>query len=309
MQYRILGHTGIRVSSLSFGASSLGGVFHRVSTADGIRTVRAALDHGINLVDCSPYYGDKKAEEVLGIAIGEIPRDTYLLSTKVGRYWQNGKKYWDYSGERVVKSVEESLARLKSDHIDFIHCHDIEFADPLQIVNETLPALQKLKETGKVRFLGITGLPLQNLKDVIDNSPGLVEMVLTFCHYTLQDDSLLDYLDHFDEKKVAVINASPLAMGLLSERGAPDWHPADESLREKCREAADFCRTQGEKIEKLAIQYTVNHPGIPTTLVGTANPDTIVRNIGWTEGAIDNELLQRVLDILQPVRRKTWKNS
>jgi aryl-alcohol dehydrogenase-like predicted oxidoreductase len=310
MEYRILGNTGIRISSLSFGASSLGGVFHQVNKNEGIKTVRMAIDHGINLVDCSPYYGDLKAEEILGTALSEIPRDKYFVSTKVGRYWQNGEKIWDYSAEKTIKSVDESLRRLKTDYIDFIHCHDIEFADPGQIINETLPALHRLKVAGKAGYVGITGLPLKKIKYLIDLAdPGLVELVLTFCHYTLQDDSLLDYLEYFNRRNVGVINASPLSMGLLSERGAPEWHPASAEIRETCKIAADFCRQKGEKIEKLALQFSVQHKGIPTTLVGTANPETILRNIRWVGESIDVGLLQEVLSILKPINRKTWENS
>jgi L-galactose dehydrogenase len=310
MEYRILGKTGFRISNLSFGASSLGGVFHPVTKNDGIKTVRQAIDHGINLVDCSPYYGNQKAEKILGSALQEIPRDKYLVSTKVGRYWSQGQKTWDYSAEKVISSVEESLRRLKTDHIDFIHCHDIEFAHPGQIINETLPALHRLKETGKVGFVGITGLPLEKLKYIIENAArGMVELVLTFCHYTLQDDSLLDYLAFFNQRNVGVINASPLGMGLLSDKGVPEWHPADGEIRKICKKAAEYCRQQGEKIEKLAIQFSVNHNSIPTTLVGTANSETIMQNIQWTSESINKKLQQEVSAILKPIHRKTWKNS
>ncbi|MBS0001048.1 MAG: aldo/keto reductase [Cyclobacteriaceae bacterium] len=310
MEYRVLGKTGIKISRLSFGASSLGGIFHPVDTGDGIKAVHAALDYGINLIDCSPYYGDMKAENMLGSALRDISRDRFFLSTKVGRYWHNGEKSWDYSAGKAVKSVDESLKRLKVDHIDFIYCHDIEFARPEQIIQETLPALHRLKETGKVRFVGITGLPLRNFRYIIDHSaPGLVELVLTFCHYTLQDDSLVDYLDYFEKKNVGVINASPLSMGLLSEKGAPDWQPAGQEIREICQKAAQFCHQEGIKIEKLALQFSVHHNDVPTTLVGTSSADTIVRNIQWIGESMDMSLLQAVLAILKPIHRKTWKNS
>src|SRR5215213_3667297 len=86
MEYRALGHTGLKVSALSFGGSSLGGVFHNINEADGIRTVHVALDGGVNFIDTSPYYGITRAETVLGKALKEIARDRYLLATKVGQY-------------------------------------------------------------------------------------------------------------------------------------------------------------------------------------------------------------------------------
>jgi aryl-alcohol dehydrogenase-like predicted oxidoreductase len=310
MEYRELGCTGIMVSNLSFGASSLGGVFHPVSEKEGIKTVLSAVDYGINLIDCSPYYGDLKAEKVLGTALKQISRDQVFISTKVGRYWLNGQKHWDYSANTVMESVDASLQRLHLDYIDIIHCHDIEFADLNQIVEETLPALHRLKESGKVRYVGITGLPLENFRYVIDRaSPGMVEMILTFCHYTLQDDSLTDYLDYFKKYRIGVINASPLGMGLLTTRGVPEWHPASPEIQNACQKAAQFCKDHGEKIEKLAIQFSTHLENIPTTLVSTANEATIIQNIQWTSEPMNNDLLQKVLALLKSVHRNTWKNS
>ena len=310
MEYRFLGKTGLKVSNLSYGASSLGGVFHSIKEADGLKAVHTAIDNGINLIDVSPYYGDLKAEIVLGKALREIARDKYYLSTKVGRYWSNGKKNWDYSADRVTKSVDESLKRLNIEYIDFIHCHDIEFSDKDQIINETLPALYALKETGKVKHVGITGLPLENFKYVIDRvGKGVVETILTFCHYSLNDDALIDYLDYFEEHQVGIINAAPLSMGLLTERGVPEWHPAAKEIVNTCKNAAEYCKTKNAKIEQLAVKYSVDNIRIPTTLVSTANPENLLNNIKWAESPLDENLLKEVLDILKPINRMTWDNS
>jgi aryl-alcohol dehydrogenase-like predicted oxidoreductase len=310
MERRKLGKTGMEVSCLSLGASSLGGVFHDINEQQGIKTVCTAVENGINFIDVSPYYGFLKAETVLGKALQQLPRDQYYLSTKVGRYGQDGVKSWDYSGARAVQSVEESLTRLHLDYIDLINVHDIEFSDLDQVINETLPALQSMKAAGVVGHVGITGLPLEQLRYIIERVPtGTVETVLSFCHYCLNDTALEDYVPFFEEQGVGIINASPLAMGMLSERGAPDWHPASEQVREHARQAAAFCKSQGYPIEKLAIQFSVSHPGIATTLVSTATPDNILRNIRWATEPLDTALLQEVQQILQPVLNETWKNS
>src|SRR6266550_3254829 len=162
MQYRSLGDTGLKVSSLSFGASSLGGVFQPINEDAGIRTVHLSVERGINFIDVSPFDGLTKAETVLGKALRSLPRDKYILSTKVGRYGMEMKDF-DFSAKRVTASVDESLARLGVDHIDVIQCHDIEFGSLDQVVNETVPALGKLQQAGKVRFVGVTGLPLNAL--------------------------------------------------------------------------------------------------------------------------------------------------
>lgn len=310
MKYNEIGKTGMKVSSLSFGASSLGSVFHSIREADGIEAVFTAIDAGINFIDVSPYYGHYKAETVLGKALKEIPRDKYYLSTKVGRYGKDGINTWDYSGKRATESVYESMERLNIDYIDLINVHDIEFSDLHQVVNETLPALTELKKKGVVGHVGITDLQLENLQWVIDHSePGTVESVLNFCHYCLNDDKLTDYLDYFEQRGIGIINASPLAMGLLSQRGVPDWHPAPKPLVEVCKQAAEYCNTKGYPIEKLAMQYAVSNPRIATTLFSSANPDNVCKNIQYIEEPIDWEMVKEVQDIIGEQKRVSWANS
>lgn len=310
MKYRELGKTGMMVPVLSFGASSLGGVFHSVREEDAIEAVFTAIDNGLNFIDVSPYYGHYKAETVLGKALKEIPRDKYLLSTKVGRYGENGVNTWDYSARRATESVYESMERLHVDYIDLINVHDIEFADLHQVAEETLPALVELKQKGLVGHVGITDLQLENLKWVIDHTaPGMVECVLNFCHYSLNDDKLVDFLDFFEERGLGVINASPLSMGLLTQRGIPEWHPAPKPLVEACRKAVRYCAEQGYPIEKLAIQFAVSNPRIPTTLFSSANPQSILKNVSYAEEPIDWELVRKVQEIIGDQMRVSWANS
>ena len=306
----------MRVSNLGFGASSLGGVFHDIREAEGIEAVHVAVDNGINFIDVSPYYGHLKAEIVLGKALKEIPRDKYYLSTKVGRYGKDGKNYWDYSAERVTASVFESMERLNIDYIDLINVHDVEFQGDLpgglqKVVDETLPALVELRKKGVVGHVGITDLQPENLKWVIEHSePGTVESVLSFCHYCLNDEMLLDYLDFFETNNIGVINASPFSMGLLSQRGAPAWHPAPEALKEACRKATEYCNEQGYPIDKLAIQYSTSlNPRIATTLFSSANPKNVLKNIGYVNEPFDASLAQKVQEIIGDQMRVRWKNT
>lgn len=310
MEYRDLGKTGLKVPVLSFGASSLGGVFHSIKENDALRAVFTAVENGLNFIDVSPYYGHYKAETVLGKALKELPRESFILSTKVGRYGKDGVNTWDYSAKRAKESVYESMERLNIDYIDLINVHDIEFADLHQVVNETLPALVELREKGIVGHVGITDLQLENLKWVIENSEqGVVESVLNFCHYSLNDDKLSDFLDFFDERGIGVINASPFSMGLLTQRGIPDWHPAPKPLVEACKRAAAYCSEQGYPIEKLAIQYSVSNPRIPTTLFSSANPDSVLKNIKYIEEPIDWKLVKKVKEIIGDQQRVSWANS
>jgi len=304
MHYRELGQTGLKVSVLSFGASPLGNAFRNIDEGEGIRTVRTALDLGINFLDTSPHYGVTRSEIVLGRALEGVPRESYYLATKVGQY---GPGNFDFSATRVTQSLDESCRRLGTDYIDVLHCHDIEFADLGQIVNETLPALVKLREAGRVGHLGITGLPLKIFPGVIDRvAPGTVEAVLSFCRYCLNDDALAPLVPYFQRKGVGVINASATGMGLLSERGAPDWHPAPQSIKDGCRRAVEYCASIGADITKLALQFAVHHPAIATTLVGTANPENIRKNVAWIEEPIDFELMAGVLGVLKPIHNHNF---
>ena len=311
MQYNLLGKTGMKVSNLSFGASSLGGVFHSLREEEGIKAVYTAIDLGINFIDVSPYYGHLKAETVLGKALANIPREKYFLSTKVGRYGKDGVNTWDYSAKRATESVYESMERLNVDYIDLINVHDIEFADLNQVVEETLPALVKLREKGVVGHVGITDLQPENIKWVIEHADeGTVESVLCFCHYCLNDDMLLDYLDFFEERSIGVINASPLSMGLLSQRGTPDWHPAPQSLKDACRKATEYCNTKQYPIEKLAMQFSTSlNPRIATTLFSSTNPANVRRNVEFVSEPADPQFVSEVRNIIGDQQRVRWKNS
>ena len=300
----------MKVSAISLGASSLGGVFHPLREERGIEAVKTAVECGINFIDVSPYYGHFKAETVLGKALRQIPRDKYYLSTKVGRYGMDGVNTWDYSGKRAQESVKESMDRLNVDHIDLINVHDIEFADLEQVCAETLPALVDLRQKGIVGHVGITNLTLRHFKYVIEHVPaGTVESVLSFCHYTLNDDSLVDYLDFFEQHGIGVINASPYSMGLLTARGVPDWHPAPAALVRLAGRAADFCSRKGVPIEKLAVQYSVSNPRIASTLFSTTNPENVLKTIEYATSPADWELISEVRHILEPGYRDTWVNS
>lgn len=311
MVYNEIGKTGMRVSNLGFGASSLGGVFHSIREEEGIQAVFTAVENGINFIDVSPYYGHLKAETVLGKALKDIPRDKYYLSTKVGRYGKDGVNTWDYSAKRATESVYESMERLHVDYIDLINVHDVEFADLQQVVDETLPALVELRKKGIVRHVGITDLQPENLHWVIEHSPeGTVESILNFCHYSLNDDMLLDYLDFFEKKGIGVINASPFSMGLLSQRGTPDWHPAPAPLKEACAKAAAYCQEKGYPIEKLAIQFSTSlNPRIATTLFSSANPQNVLKNIDYVNQPMDEQLVKEVRAIIGDQMRVRWKNS
>jgi L-galactose dehydrogenase len=300
MQYRPLGSTGLQVSALAFGASPLGGVFRSIDTADGVAAVHTALDLGINLLDVSPYYGLSVAETVLGRALIGVDRDSYILATKVGRY---GDADFDFSAQRVVASAHESMRRLGVDYLDVLQCHDIEFGDLDQIVDETLPALEGLRDAGLVRFIGVTCFPVPALVSVARRHR--IDTVMSYCNYTIQNRNLEPWLGDLDAEGIGVMNASPLGMGLLTNRGVPAWHLAPASVVAACAEAAALCAARGSDIAKLALQFAVQAP-VATTVVGSADPANMMRNAAWIEEEIDLDLLRDIEALLAPVRDVGW---
>ncbi|WP_458119239.1 aldo/keto reductase [Paenibacillus sp. Z6-24] len=304
MNRRKLGNTGLEVSPISLGAAPLGHVFGNIDEDQGVRAVLEALEQGINLVDTSPYYGVTRSEQVLGRALRQLPRDRYILSTKAGRY--NDREF-DFSRQRILDSVDESLQRLGTDYADILLLHDIEFGDLNIVLDEAIPALQQLKLAGKIRFYGVSCLPLGGYERVLEHTD--LDVILSYCHYTLNDSTLTNLLPLLEERGIGVINAAPLAMGLLSDKGPADWHPASSEIKQRCREAAEFCRQQGTSLTRLAIQYAVSNERLATTIVGTASTAEMADNIRWAAQPLDQQLLQRVMDILEPIQGQTWPSG
>lgn len=306
MKYRELGRTGWKVSVLGYGASPLGDAFGGVDEKEGIRAVRTAIDLGINFLDVSPDFKSAKAEIVLGKALREIPRHKFYLAAKVGRHGR-GEKDFDFSAAQVVRSVDESLKRLRVAHIDLIQCHDVEFASLTQVAEETIPALQKLKQQGKVQKIGVTALPLKTFRKLLERTR--VDAILSYCHYCLNDITLVQMFPFLRSKGAGIINASPFAMGLLTEKGPPKWHPAPAAIRDACARAVEHCKKKKANLARLALQFAVGNKDIATTLVGTGSPKKIKENVRWLEEKPDLGLLAEVQDILAPIRNQTWPSG
>jgi aryl-alcohol dehydrogenase-like predicted oxidoreductase len=238
------------------------------------------------------------SEVLLGVALRDVPRDRYLLGTKLGRY---DLGHFDFSTKRVVESVDVSLHRLGTDHFDIMLCHDIEFVEMQQIVDETLPALRKLQHAGKVRFIGISGYPMNVFRFVLDQTD--LDVMLSYNQYCLQNTRLADELvPYLKAKGVGIMNAGPFAARLLTNATLPAWHKEPLAVREACRRAAEHCAKHGVDIAQLAVQFSIAHPDITTTIAGSANPDNIRNWAKWAALPRDPQLLDDVLKILEPVK-------
>ena len=296
MEYRELGNTGLKLPVLSFGASSLGQEFRQVDLGEAISAVHAALDVGMNFIDTSPFYGRGMSEVLLGPALRGVPRDSYILGTKLGRY---DGHHFDFSAKRVVESIDVSLHRMGVEHLDIILCHDIEFVDMSQIVDETLPAVRKIQEQGKVRFVGISGYPMKIFKYVLDRTD--LDVVLSYNHYTLQNTMFADLVPYLKEKQVGIMNAAPFSARLLTNAPLPPWHKTTDEVRAVARRAAEHCQKKGVDIAQLAVQFSIANPDMTTCITGSANPDRVRQWATWAELPLDVELVAEVQEILKPI--------
>uniref|UniRef100_A0A1A9W454 NADP-dependent oxidoreductase domain-containing protein n=1 Tax=Glossina brevipalpis TaxID=37001 RepID=A0A1A9W454_9MUSC len=269
MQYSTLGKTGLLISKISFGAAVFSSIYGEFDAKEAKETLIKALKSGINYIDTAPWYGQGQSEKFLGQVLKDIPRSTYYIATKVGRYSINYKEMFDFSAKRTRESLEKSLKLLGLDYVDVIQIHDIEFAKDLDIViNECLSELQQLVNEGKAKFIGITGYPLDCLKECIMRAPGKFDVVLSYTRYTLLDNSLKGYIEFFQNENLGIVCASGHAMGLLTNCGPPSWHPASDEQKQLCRKAANICKQAGIELGKLAMYHFFQLSGATTFLTG-----------------------------------------
>jgi L-galactose dehydrogenase len=304
MRYRKLGCTDLEVSVLGFGASPLGDVFSVTDPVEGKLAVHYAIERGINFFDVSPYYGVTLAEQRLGVALAGL-RHKVILATKCGRY---GADDFDFSARTVVAGVCESLVRLKTDYIDLLQVHDVEFGDVEQIVNETLPALRALQQQGKARYIGITGYSLQTLVSIAKSAP--VDSILSYCRYNLMVcdmDTILTPL--VNERSIGLINASPLHMGILSPCGVPAWHPAPAAVRAAGRRANEICKAHGLPPTEVALRFCLAHPTVAATLVGMSTVNQVEENLRALEPGEDAGVIEEIVAALGPNLNYVWPSG
>jgi L-galactose dehydrogenase len=304
MEYRKLGRTELVVSVLGFGTATLGDIYGAADPAEAARAVHLAIEHGINFFDSSPYYGLTLSEQRLGEALAG-KRDQVILATKAGRY---GLDDFDFPAKRIIASVDESLRRLKTDYLDLFQAHDVEFGDYQQIVNETLPALRKVQESGKARYVGITGYPPKFLRKIAEQVP--VDTILSYCHYNLLNTRMDDVLTPFAKSNsIGLINASALHMGILTERGAPAWHPAPADVHGAARRILDVCKRRGTPISAIALRFALDHPYVSSTLVGMATQAEVTVNLAILEMKSDPEFLAEIRAAAENAFNLEWPSG
>jgi L-galactose dehydrogenase len=304
VEYRKLGGTDLKVSVLGFGTAPLGDVYGTADPCEATRAVHMAIERGINFFDASPYYGLGLAEQRLGEAlVGK--REKIILASKVGRY---GLDEFDFSAKRVTASIDESLKRLKTDHLDLLQAHDVEFGNFEQIVEETLPALRKIQKSGKARFIGITGYPTKLLARIAVQVP--VDTILSYCHYNLLATNLDEDLTPFaKENSIGLINASALHMGVLTERGAPSWHPAPGAVHLAGQRVAGLCEGRGKSVSATSIRFCLDHPYVSSTLVGMSTQAEVIANMQLLQMRSDPGLLSEIRDEVGAAFNMDWPSG
>ena len=300
MKTRPLGNTGIDLPILSFGASSLGAEFRSITLDEAMLSTKTAIELGMNFIDTSPFYGRGMSEIMLGLGLKGVPRESYLLGSKLGRY---SDVHFDFSAKRVEESLHVSLQRLGTDYLDVLLLHDVEFVPLQQIWEETLPAVLKLKAQGKVRAVGFSCYPMKTFNAVLDQVENDIDCVLSYNRYTLQNTTFTDdLLPRLAAKNIGAMNAGPFSARLLTNAELPAWLKEPEAVKAAARAAAKLCADRGVDIAQLALQFSCEHPGLATTIAGSANPANIRKWAEWLEQPIDRALLTDVLAIFAPVK-------
>lgn len=306
MEMRLLGKTGLSVSAMSMGGAAIGQQYGPVSVADAAATIHAGIDAGINLIDTSAFYGEGKSEEILGEVLAGGWRDKVMIGTKAGRITRDR---FDFSAAGMRSSLEASLRRLRTDHVEILLAHDIEYADDYErIFTETAEVLHKLKAEGKCRFVGMSAYPLGLLARAIERCQ--LDVIISYCHFSLQNTRLMTELMPVAERHgVGVLNASPLSMGLLTEQGPPEWHPANAEIRHVCQTAAAKCRSRGWDIAALGMQFCFAESRIPSTITGTAKRSELEANLRTLSEPTDWDGIVAATDALALVRDQTWPSG
>lgn len=295
--------SGVELSRMGFGAAALGGEYGDLSEDAGHEAVHAALDAGLCWFDTAPYYGRTLSEERLGRALAGS-RDAVCLATKCARL---GPREFDFSAVGVRQQLESSLRRLRTREVDLYQIHDVEFGQREDILNETLPELDKLREEGKIRAVGITGLHPHLLHELAARSPVHIDAVMTYCHHDLLDWSLRDrWAAAFQELGVPLLSASPTHMGILTSRGPQDWHPAPAKVLAAGRRMAAVCAARGLDLASVALRAAFTEPGPAAILIGARTSAEVRASIEATALPLPEELLMALDTEIQEAAGMTW---
>ena len=301
---------GKNISNIAYGCATLANIYNPLTDNKSNDIIDFCIKNGINYFDVAPFYGGGLAEQRLGKALNSTNRDALFIATKVGRYTNEESVsgaggYFDFSPSRIEESIKNSMKNIGINYIDLLQCHDIEHVTTDTILN-ALPILEHFKNIGYINAIGINSYPIQPLIDVIENTQIKIDSVGTYAHFTLINNSLNNYIPYFQNKNIKIINSSPLSMGLLTEKGPPNWHPASETMLNIVSEIKTLCNSKNENISDIAMKYSLNNEDILTTISGGNSVDEIMNNINSLNSTLDGNLMKEIEIISEPIKNKLW---
>ena len=322
MEYSLLGRTGLRISRIGYGGAALGNCYTPVETEDGIACVHKAIEeYGINYFDTSPSYGrGSLAETRLGEALAGGWREKIVLATKCGDYHRTradgeDEFFRDYTPGTIRTQLELQLRRLRTDYVDVLQLHDINAANLDALLSDALPEMRRLQKEGKVRFLGITSIDLDDLRYILERTDD-IDVVLTFGRYNLMDQELVGYFDDLREKKgFALLNCSVLFMGMLTRSFLDPENPKWQYIRKRegtgpairaIEEAAALCGRHGVDIGSLGVQFGCDCPFCDSTLISAGRTERLDQNMALISQPYDRALAEEVRGILGRADIMPW---
>ncbi len=304
-----IGTTELEVTRLGLGGAPFGGLFTDVEQRAAVSSIKTAMDLGIQYLDTAPLYGTGKSEHFYSEALAGVDRDDYVLSTKVGRVLNPAdspesddiyvnlpplKAKFDFSRDGVLRSVEESLKRLKLDRVDILFIHDPDdFHD--QAVNETFPALAELRSQGVIKAIG-AGMnfwePLAQFAREAD-----FDCFLLAGRYTLLDQSgLTELLPLCQEKSMSIILGGPYNSGVLASDLSDDaattyfYKETPPEVLAQARRIKSVCDRHDVPLRAAALQFGLAHPAVAATIPGARSAAEVEENFKMAGVSIPNDL-------------------
>ncbi len=306
--------SGLEIPQLAIGTSAFGGLFAAVSDSEVAQVVESSIEHGINFFDTAPHYGKGSAEKRLGKVIKAYPRESLVISSKVGRLlvksnggddpgWENSdpqvERTFDYSAYGIEKSLEDSLKRLELERLDMVFIHDPDdHAD--QAITVAYPVLEKMRNQGLITAIGVgittTAIPTRFVHETD------IDVVLMALRYTLLDQSAaLDLLPAALEKGVSVIAGGVFNSGILINPGKDstfNYMPASPEIVHRAQVIQKFLSEHTTSLAQVAMQFPLRHPAICAVLVGCRSRDEVLQNIADFDTVIAEDIWLEIEDFL-----------
>ena len=270
-----VGQTDLYVSGIGFGSASIGTLYSDVSEAQAIETVHFALANGITYVDTAPLYNERLVETRIGLALESIPRERYVLSTKIGR--PDGTNAMDFSADGVKRSIEGSLKRLRTDRVDILLIHDPTPETYHAVLNDAYPVLADLRRQGVIKAVGVGMNYWELLVDFARDAD--FDCFILAGRYTLLEQGALKALNQFAEKGISVFAAGIYNTGILTHGAWYQYSPAPREVIQKVSRLQAICDQFAVQLPAAALRFVSAHPAVTSLLVGAESPQQIAQNI------------------------------